>query len=85
MRVKRERKRRGKKAGEEKEKKKGNMRRVRGREVVGFSSVDRRVSSEAQAALVKLQSPGRQRGLCKLRLLGEISSTPTPWEPPSMA
>lgn len=32
MRVERERKRRGKKAGEEKEKKKGNMRRVRGRE-----------------------------------------------------
>ena len=60
-------------------------RRVRGREVVGFSSVDRRVSSEAQSPLGKLQSPGRERGLCKLRLPEEISSTPAPCEPPMMA
>lgn len=60
-------------------------RRVRGREVVGFSLVDRRVSPEAQAPLVKLHSPGRKRRLCKLRLLGEIPSTPAPWEPPTMA
>lgn len=54
--------------------------RVRGKEVASFSSVDRRVSLEAQPPLVKLLSPGRKRGLCKLRLLREVPSIPAPSE-----
>lgn len=43
----------------------------------GFSSVHRGVSLEAQWTMMKTQSPGG-RGLCKLRLVGKVTSISAP-------